>query len=336
MNLTQFRYLYGDVIKILLVVVTITIVGYFTYSYLTRDNPTYGKLPTQYFQNQLSGKENWSLTNLKVSKPNNAPIIKIKNRKFTRAQASALAVKLGLPSGGLITRDSEKMEHFSVNVNPKELSIDLTSGRVHFKESKTKNKIQEKPTIDEKTALDKALKYIKTLEIDTSLYDLENPTLNYFQATKSTNELIYVEKSRSNLVYVSFPLKLEGFDVVTVGGGQYLSLGIDNLYSLFSLEFSKIEVEPYDGTTYKLISDSEIKNDLNSGKGSLDHYTSGSNNFQNPDTIYVGQGKLTLYNDTKTEYLQPIFVFDSSVANFSDSLKADIYLPAVSSKYLKY
>jgi hypothetical protein len=324
MDLQESRNVFSTILKIAVGLLVLVVVAFFAYSYLTRDNPIYGKMPNQYFQNQLPETVTWDFTNLKINKPTNGPVYKIKNRKVDRKQAAELAVKTGLPSGGLITRDKNRNEFFSVRNQSGELSVGLSSGEIHYKKN-----LEEFPesVVEEEKALAAAKKEVKRLGIEVSLYDLNRPRFNYFKATKNIVELHSARKEDANLVYVSFPMKIDDYEVFTVGGQQFLTLGLNSKYEIFSFDFAKIEITPYEGATYQLLGDPAAA--LTSGKGKLDHFIPGDKSLAKASYIYVDQGRMVLYNDNRTNYLQPILVFNAVASDGQNQLKAQVYLPAL-------
>ncbi len=334
MEIQKLRYLFGDVFKICLITTLVGVVIFGVYAFVTRDNDIYGKLPKPYFQNSLTREVVWDASAVSLDTPAQEVVFKVKNRKISREQSWGLAGKLGLPRGGTIELDKNKDEHYYTKNATSELSINLTDGSVHYKNSGVTASTLATSTINKTQAAAEAKKFVAGLGINTKTYDLKQPKYEFLQRTPGSNHLSEVKENKANIVYVSFNRKIDGVDVVTVGGFDSLSIGLNNQNQVISLNYSVLEVIADTNASYKLISEGSAQSKIKKGQGNLNRYLIDAEEaVANPSLISVGKGKTYFYNDQKTEFLQPIYVFEADAVTGNQAEKAEIYLPALKDTY---
>ncbi len=335
MDVQKLRYFFNDFGKLAAWIIVVILLGLSLYAYLTRDNDIFGKLPAPYFQNILTSRAAWDTSKMQLQSSDQEIVYKVKNRSITREQAWDLAGKLGLPAAGNITLDQNKEEQFYTKNSSAELSINLTAGSVHFKNSAAVENTVATSIAKKSQANSEAKKVIANLGINTKTYNLDKPEYEYYAVNKNSSHLQKVTEKEANIVYVAFPREIDTVAVVTVGGADTVSVGLNENNQVTSLNYQVLEIETPSEASYKVISAGQVGSKIREGKASLNRYLGESEVDSMPDQIKVGTGKIYYYNDKQTNFIQPIFVLEAAATSLGSVDKAEIYLRALQDTYFK-
>lgn len=332
MEINRLRYLLKDVIRIGLLIAIVGLGIWGVYQFFTRDNDIFGQLPAPYFQDILTQNPAWDANNYSLDAPAQEVVFQVKNRSITREQAWALADKLKLPQAGTITLEQNSQEQYYTKNTQAELLINLTTGKVHYKNSGAT--ASANGVVNKNSATEEAKKLIVSLGIATSTYDLIQPSYEFLQAGTGSNHLIETTESKANIIYVAYPREIDGVAVAGVGGVDALVVGLNNHNQIISLNYSNLEIETPSEASYKLISSGAAKDRLLDGKGRLNRYlVDAEEAAANPMFIKIGAGRVNFYNDGQTAFIQPIYVFKGVAQSPGAVEEVEIYLPAIKDSY---
>lgn len=336
MELSQFRGL-AKKLPIILGVLLIFLVGAFAVNFVSRlTNTAYGKLPVQKFRNQMTNTPKWLGNALQVPQVNKAEVFKITSRKLKPEEANTLAKRLGFAGKAKIL-PSENGTLFNWLVGSKELYVGLDSGEVSYKDNSliinfANNKNRQGLSKDQ--LVEKARNIISDYSIEDESIALNEPKVVYLRIVPGSMETHDAETTEGagDLISMNFQRKIGNFRVVTPTKDDEIEVMLTRYGDLNFLSYSNLKLESREAT-YPLLSRKDVVKKVNDGKAVLTRFQDPEKATLNvAESVLVNNGELAFYNDQETEYLQPIFVFDSFVVRGFSSAKAWVYLPAISDK----
>lgn len=315
---------------LILIGILLILLGIVFWALFVRPNPKYGKLPRPEIIGLTSGNPEWSSVDLGFGLNFRAKVAKVVKRKFTVKEAFQLAKNLGLN----FPPDFLEGKTLRWKNNYGQLFVNLESGALNYKDFTAFN-VEPTPIVGRTQAEKTAVVFLKNNGLGSNLIAYEQARFQFLAARKSSDHVLDTTESSANLVVVSFPLQLNGKSVVGSGGEETVRITVNNQAKVAGLEFNYLDAED-EGATYPLVSVGEAKKLVQKGKAMVARYT--RDDFApvtNPVVISVGKGKIRFYNDLKSDYLEPIYVFEGVVSRALVSETVEVYLPAVSEKFLK-
>lgn len=316
---------------LILIGILLILLGVAFWALFVRPNPKYGKLPRPEIVGLTSGKPEWVTTNLNFGLNFRAPVAKVTKRKFQVKDAFTLAKKVGLNfAPDFLEGNTLKWK----NSNG-QLFVNLNSGVINYKDFVAMTNLDPSPSVARNQAQKLAIDFLKTNGLDSGLIAYQLASFEFLASRKTSDHIVAAPESGANLVVISFPLLLDGKPIISTKGAEAVKIMVNNKSQLAGLEFDYLDAEDQ-GATYPLISTAEAKKLVGAGKAKVARYL--NEDFApvtNPLAISLGQGKLRFFNDLKSDYLEPVYVFTGVVSRVLVNEPVEIYLPAVSENFLK-
>ena len=321
-----------NLLKFLLPVVFVLLVGGLLYTLVNSPKTLYGKLPLPLIPNSLVGRPIWNTTYLKVTKKDRERVFKVKERGFSQSETADISRKLGFVS----TPETLSGETLVWREQIKNLSINKLTGRLEYHDASFGKTNLGRVAITEKELRDKVQAFTTSLNLGTEQVDFENPKLKFLRYSSSESEAEEVSVLEANLVVINYPVKINGNLLLSTNGPESLEAKIVGNGQVVGLEYTNLSVVEEENTTYPLKGMDEIKKSISRGEAGLVRIEeSVKAPLTNPQGIAVGEGNTFFYNDRKTNYIQPVFVFQVVLLGVNNKSEGEIYLPAIAKKYFK-
>lgn len=332
MNLAKIRYYVFKTQRLLIGAVLILLLGAgLFWLFYIKANPMYGKLARPQLQGLTVGKPIWATNNLSVGWNFRAGVGKVVGRKFTVDEAFKLSKNLALTG----TSDFLEGNTLRWKNSNKELYINIESGAINYKSYFAVTNLESFPTVNKANAASLAKKFLQENGLDSALIDFNKGEFEYLLIRKTSDHAVSTTESQANMVAVKFPLIFKGKRIVGNAGPEFAQVSVNNKQEIATLSFNYLDVEDEEAT-YPLISEGVIRKTVSSGKAVVVRYIREEfNPIANPTIVSISKGSLAFLNDLKGSHLQPIYVFKGMLSRNLVSEPIEVYLPAISEKYLK-
>ncbi len=332
MNLDQIKSFFKNS-KPLLVLVPLVVVIYLVWSYyINLDNPIFGVIPKPVITNFISSKPTWDTNPLALPGLTKAGVYPVIKRGFTPEEASLLANGLGFKEqplfiAGTLLKWTSKAAEFSLN---------MTTGAVSYKNTDPSVVFSGRTSIDTNFLAQRALDFINKLKLDTSTINTKSPTVNYYKAAPQSPQADPATQADANLIIITFKREIDGLPITSNSGDEVITVSVNTKGEVINFDGGNLEVEQKNAT-YHLKSKQEAIDAVQKGEAKVVRYSDPTSDLTLPDPtkVIVNQAQVKLFDDGAGKYIEPIYVFNGLLVKNFVSVQADVYLPAIASKYLQ-
>lgn len=331
MNLDSVKKIFGDA-RYLLALILLVFLVYLVWQFIDSiPNPMFGQITAPKINNLITISPKWQTQNLALPPKNKAPVFKVLKRGFTAKGASAIANHLkvkGQPNllAGELLKWNSLIE---------ELSLNLKTGDISYKKLDKAAIFVGTQAIDKNFLATKALDFTTQLGINTAILNTRNPVLEYYKVSPQTNHEEPANEGNANLILVKFYRELRGLSLLNPQGEDLISVTLTSKGSVIGFNGTNLEVE-LSNASYRLKNKTEAQQAIAANKAKVARYLDDNDlRLSQPSKIIVNQGKVSLFDDGEGQFIEPIYIFDSLLFKDFASIKVEVYLPAITSEYLK-